>query len=106
MKMRARTIVVITGTLLLTLLMLLPQITEAGGFNWFISKETPLVNQEPTSSPGQAGLGVEHRAYIPDVGSYHNDTTLPIPNIKTPPPLPHNENTNEKPQDSNKHKNT
>src|SRR5258708_12246084 len=97
MKMRARTIVVITGTLLLTLLMLLPQITEAGGFNWFISKETPLVNQEPTSSPGQAGQGQDHRADNPVVASYHNDTSIPIRKMKPHPPFPTTEHSNENP---------
>src|SRR5712675_1472167 len=89
MKMRARTIVVLTATLLLTLIVLLPRITEAGRFKWFGGEKTPAANAEVVNNPGQ-----DHPDQKPDItvtASYHNNTSIPIRDMKPQPALPKTE---------------
>src|SRR2546430_1050597 len=98
-KMRARWIVILTATLLLTLLILLPRISEAERSRWTGTGNTlganPLANNNPTQ---------DQKADITVVASYHNDTSIPLRKMKPQPVLPKAEHANENPKIPNKHK--
>ncbi len=80
-KMRTRWIVLLTAVLLLTMLMLLPRISEAG--RSVLLSETALAAIPPTNLiPIQ-----DQRADISVVASYHNDTSIPLRDMKPQPAL-------------------
>src|SRR6266850_8496572 len=80
MNMRAKTIIVLTATLILTTIVILPRITKAGRFKWFGGEKTAAANAEVASNPGQ-----DRPDQNPDVtvtASYHNDTSPPLRDMK------------------------
>src|SRR6266436_3819298 len=97
--MRTRWLIVITATLLLSALMVLPRISHAERFKW-LGGETalaanPLVNV--TQEQDQKGD-------ITVVDSYHNDTSKPLRDMKPQPLVPKAVHENENPKIPNKHK--
>src|SRR6476620_455465 len=97
--MRTRWLIVITATLLLGVLMLLPRISEAGRSKWLGSETAGTVNLDPNVTQGPA-----ERAEISVVASYHNDTSKPLRDIKPQPLVPKAVHENENPKIPNKHK--
>lgn len=86
--MRTRWIVLLTAVLLLTMLMLLPRISEAG--RSVLLSETALAAIPPTNLiPIQ-----DQRADISVVASYHNDTSIPLRDMKPQPALQKQEHAN------------
>src|SRR5258707_10587895 len=84
MNLRARTIVVLTGILLLTVMVVVPRITEAGRFKWFGEEKTPSANLALASNPGQ-----DLQDQKPDItsgASIQNDTS---PNLRDMKPAPY-----------------
>src|SRR5438132_5781604 len=100
MNRRARLIIVSTATLLLTLLILLPRITEAGRFKWFGAEKTLATNPVLNASPGQ-----DQKPDITVVASYQNDTSEPLRDMKPKPAIPKTEHeANKNPKIPTKHK--
>src|SRR5882672_4593188 len=97
--MRARWIVILTATLLLTLLIMLPRISEAKRFKWADTENTLSANPLPNNNPIQ-----DQKGDITVVASYHNDTSIPLSKMKPQPVLPKAEHANENPKIPNKHK--
>ncbi len=84
MKMRPRTIVVLTATLLLTLIVLLPRITEAGRFKWIAEEKNAAANAARASNAGR-----DLQDQKPDItsgASIQNDTS---PNLRDMAPAPY-----------------
>ena len=98
MKMRARWIITLTATLLLTLLILLPRISEAERFKWAGAEKTLSANPVLNSNPSQDQSGD-----ITVVASYHNDTSIPLRNMKPQLAIPKAQHVNENPKIPNKH---
>jgi hypothetical protein len=82
MKMRTRLVIVGTAALLLTVLTLLPRISEAERSKWF-GGETALAANPLLNVP----QGPDQRADISVVASYHNDTSIPLRDMKPQPAL-------------------
>ena len=83
MKMRARTIIVLTATLLLTAIVILPRVTKAGRFKWFGEEKTPLANLALAS----AGQDLQdQKTNITSGASIQNDTS---PNLRDMAPAPY-----------------
>jgi len=80
MKMRAKTIIVLTATLILTTIVILPRITKAGRFKWFGEEKTP-VNLALASNPSQ-----DRKPDITSGTSIQNDTS---PNLRDMAPAPY-----------------
>ena len=97
--MRTRWLIVITATLLLGVLMLLPRISEAGRSKWLGGETAGTVNLDPNVTQGP-----DQRADISVVASYHNDTSKPLRDIKPQPLVPKAVHENENPKIPNKHK--
>src|SRR6266566_3897003 len=84
MKMRAKIIIVLAATLILTTIVILPRITKAGRFKWFGGGKTPLAILALASNPGQ-----DLQAQKPDItsgASIQNDTS---PNLRDMKPAPY-----------------
>jgi hypothetical protein len=90
MNMRARWIIVLTATVLLGMLVLLPRISEAGRSGW---------TKDASALPAQ-----DQKGDISVVASYHNDTSKPLREMKAQPALPKAQHENENPRIPNKHK--
>src|SRR5713101_4697951 len=103
MNLRARTIIVLTGILLLTVMVVLPRSTEAGRLKWFGAEKTP---PEKTAFAMNAGRDLQDQK--PDIAvtaSYHNDTSIPIRETKPQPALPKTEHeANKNPKVPTSHK--
>src|SRR6266700_8269782 len=84
MKMRARTIIVLTATLILTTIVILPRITKAGRFKWFGEEKTPSANLALASNPGQDLQ--DQKPEITSGASIQNDTS---PNLRDMKPAPY-----------------
>ena len=97
--MRTRWLIVITATLLLSVLMLLPRISEAKRLKR-LSGDTALV-ANPLMNVTQEQ---DQKADIRVVGSYHNDTSKPLRDMKPQPLVPKSVHENENPRIPNKHK--
>src|SRR6185295_9013597 len=93
MKMRTRWIVVITATLLLTLLMLLPRISEAGR-----SGQPMLETAAAANSTSNLNAPQDQKGDITVVASYHNDTSKPLRDMKPQPLVPKAVHENENPK--------
>src|ERR1700730_3760766 len=96
MKKRARIILVLTATLLLTSIVVLPRITEAGRFKWFGAEKTPPAKTAVASNAGQDLQ--DQQSDITVTASYHNDTSIPIRDMKPQPALPKTQHENENPK--------
>ena len=88
MKMRTRWIVALMATLLLSLLILLPRISEAGR-SGLLSNDTLAANPSANLNAIQ-----DQRADIAVVASYHNDTSIPLRDMKPQPALQKQEHAN------------
>ena len=101
MKMRARWITVLTATLLLTmLLILLPRISEAERFKWAGAEKILSANPVLNSNPNQ-----DQKGDITVVASYHNDTSIPLRDMKPQPVFSKGQHeANENPKIPHKHK--
>src|SRR6266487_5089996 len=103
MKKRARSIFLLTATLLLTLLILLPRITEAGRLKWFGAEKTPTANPALTSNPGR--YPQDQKPDITVVASYQNDTSIRLRDMKPQPAIPKIEHeANKNPKIPTKHR--
>jgi hypothetical protein len=80
MKRRGRILIVLAATVLLLAIVVLPRISQAGRSKWF-SAENKAAEQV------EAPLVQNQRADISVVASYHNDTSIPLRNMKLPPPV-------------------
>jgi fibronectin type III domain protein len=89
MRMRARWIVVLTVTLLLSMLILLPRISDAERFKWIGAEKTLAANPVLNGNPNQ-----DQKGDITVVASYHNDTSKPLRDIKPQPALQKAEHAN------------
>src|SRR3979409_2135476 len=99
MKMRARWIIVLTATLLLAVLIMLPQISEAGRAG-VLTGETLSANPASNLNPTQ-----DQKGDITVVASYHNDTSIPLRDMKPQPVFSKGEHeANENPKIPHKHK--
>jgi hypothetical protein len=96
--MRARWIIILTATLLLTVLIVLPRISEAERFRW-AGAETLSANPVLNSNPNQ-----DQKGDISVVASYHNDTSIPLRDMKPQPALPKAQHENENPKIPTSHK--
>src|SRR5713101_7663308 len=86
MNLRARTIIVLTGILLLTVMVVLPRSTEAGRLKWFGAEKTPPAK---TAFAMNAGRTLPHQT--PDIAvtaSPHNATSIPIREMNPQPAFP------------------
>ncbi len=98
--MRARWLIVLATTLLLTMLVLLPRITQARRFKWFAAENTLSAN--PALN---ANLGQDQKADITVTASYQNDTSIPLRDMKPQPATPKTVNeANKNPKIPTKHK--
>jgi len=102
MNLRAGTIIVLTATLLLTMVVLLPRITEAERFKWFGAEKTASPNGALDSNPGQ-----DRQDQKPDItvtASYQNDTSIPLRDMKPQPVFSKGQHeANENPKIPHKH---
>jgi Fibronectin type III domain len=100
MKIRARFLMVLAITLGLTIPIILPRITEAEHFKWFAPDDTARTNAAGTTQPLQ-----DQGADITVVASYHNDTSIPLRDMKLPLAIPKSEReANPNPKIPTKHK--
>src|SRR5882672_2937549 len=99
MNMRTRWIIVVTATLLLTMLILLPRISEAERFKWLGGETALAANPALNVSPPQ-----DQKGDITVVASYHNDTSIPLRDMKPQPALSKGQHEIENPKMPNKHK--
>lgn len=82
MRTRTKWILAVTATLMLvSLILLLPRITEAGR-SGLLSKNEPAVNTPANLNPIQ-----DQKGDIIVVASYHNDTSIPLRDMKPQPAL-------------------
>jgi hypothetical protein len=99
MNMRARWLTVLTATMVLALLVVLPRISEAERSKW--SND----NNQPNAYPASNGAPTQdQKGDISVVASYHNDTSKPLREMKAQPVLPKAQHENENPRIPNKHK--
>ena len=89
MKIRPQWLIVLAITFLLTMLVLLPQITEAGRLKWFASENPPSASPALNSNPVQ-----DQKSEITVVASYKNDTSIPLRDMKPQPALQKAEHAN------------
>ncbi|MGI8735416.1 MAG: hypothetical protein ACR2LM_19190, partial [Pyrinomonadaceae bacterium] len=85
MKMRGRIMIGLAAALLLLSVVVLPRISEAGRFKWFSSEQDPAeksasADRSLTSEPVQG-----QKFDITVVASYHNDTSIPLRDMKPHP---------------------
>ena len=78
--MRARIILVAILVLQLGLIVVLPRISEAGPVNPFSARDTATLNPAPG-----AGLGQDIKQNMTVSGSYRNDTSIPLRDMKPQP---------------------
>src|ERR1700730_14904144 len=101
--MRTRSMIIFAAALVLSAtVMLLPRITEAGRFKWFGAKKNSPTNTALASNPGQ--VIQDQKPDITVTASYHNDTSMPVRDMKPQPALPKTEHENENPRIPTKHK--
>ena len=98
MNARARTIIVVTATLLLSMIVLLPRITKAARFKWFGPEKALSANLALAGN-----LAQEQKPDITVVASYHNDTSVPVRDMKPQPVLPKTEHENKNPKVPTRH---
>jgi hypothetical protein len=98
--MRTKAIVVITAILLLTTVIMLPRISEA------YSGRSGDEKVAPTSPGPIAVLGQDQKNDITVVSSYHNDTSIPLRDMKPQPVFSKQQHENENPKIPMKHKNS
>jgi hypothetical protein len=102
--MRARWITLLTATLLLSLLILLPRISEAEHSKWLGTESAPATNpalnvsQSPNFNQNQ-----DQKADIQVVASYHNDTSKPLRDMKAKPAFYKQQHQNENPKIPTRH---
>ena len=80
MKRRGRFLIVLAATALLLAIVVLPRISQAGRFKWF-SAENKAAEQVDVP------LVQNQKFDISVVASYHNDTSIPLRDMKLPPPV-------------------
>src|SRR6267142_3158458 len=95
-----RLIIIVTAVLLLTTaVIVLPRIIEAKRLNALSADRNPALASAFTSNPNQ-----DQKGDITVVGSYHNDTSKPLRDMKPQPALSKAQHENENPKIPNKHK--
>src|SRR5256885_3552905 len=98
-----RSIIMVTAILLLTtVVIVLPRIIEAKRLNALNADRNLAPASALTNNPGQGGQ--DQKGEITVVGSYHNDTSKPLRDMKPQPALSKAEHANENPKIPNKHK--
>src|SRR4030095_9972872 len=97
MKMWTRWTIVLTVTLLLATLILLPRISDAAHAKWLSRGDVPTANAAPVQD--QTGA-------IVVVSSYHNDTSKPLRDIPPQPFAAKQQHSNENPKVPTQHKNS
>lgn len=102
--MRARWITLLTATLLLTLLILLPRISEAEHSKWLGAETAPATNRalNVSQSPNFNQIQ-DQKADIQVVASYHNDTSKPLRDMKAKPAFYKQQHENENPKIPTRH---
>ncbi|HKB66479.1 MAG TPA: fibronectin type III domain-containing protein [Pyrinomonadaceae bacterium] len=100
MKMRTKAIILFTAALLLTTVIVLPRIIEAKRLNTLNADKSLSVSPLLTSSVPQ-----DQKGDITVVASYHNDTSIPLRDMKPQPVFSKGEHeANENPKIPHKHK--
>src|SRR3989442_2825359 len=98
-----RSIIMVTAILLLTtVVIVLPRIIEAKRLNALNADRNLALASALTNNPGQGGQ--DQKGEITVVGSYHNDTSKPLRDMKPQPALSKAQHENENPKIPNKHK--
>src|SRR6267142_3909612 len=98
MKMRTKAIIVISAALLLCTVILLPRIIEA--------KRSRSTGGEATNAAPNVSMGQDQKGNIQVVASYHNDTSIPLRDMKPQPVFSKQQHENENPKIPTKHKNS
>jgi hypothetical protein len=99
MKMRTKAIILFTAAMLLTTVIVLPRIIEAKRLRALNADKSLSVAPLLTPSVPQ-----DQRGDITVVASYHNDTSIPLRDMKPQPLVPKGVHENENPKIPNKHK--
>src|SRR6185369_3953792 len=99
MKMRTKAIVLFTAALLLTTVIVLPRIIEAKRLKAVNANQSLSVSPLFTPSVPQ-----DQKNDIKVVASYHNDTSIPLRDMKPQPLVPKAVHENENPKIPNKHR--
>jgi hypothetical protein len=98
-KMRTRLIVIATAALLLTTVILLPRISEARRSKWLGGETAPAANPAPVVTQSR-----DQKGDITVVASYHNDTSIPLRDMKPQLAIPKQQHSNENPKVPTQHK--
>jgi hypothetical protein len=98
-KMRTRLIVIATAALLLTTVILLPRISEARRSKWLAGETAPATSPALNVTQSQ-----DQKGDITVVASYHNDTSIPLRDMKPQLALPKQQHSNENPKIPTRHK--
>ena len=98
MKMRTKAIILFTAALLLTTVIVLPRIIEAKRLRALNADKNLSVSPLLTSSVPQ-----DQKGDIIVVASYHNDTSIPLRDMKPQLAIPKQQHSNENPKIPNKH---
>ncbi len=101
MKMRTKAIILFTAALLLTTVIVLPRIIEAKRLR-ALNADTSL-SVSPLLTPS---VPQDQKGEIRVVASYHNDTSIPLRDMKPQPLVPKAVHENENPKIPNKHRDT
>src|SRR6185436_18362932 len=101
MKMRTKAIILFTAALLLTTVIVLPRIIEAKRLRALNADKSLSVSPLLTTSIPQ-----DQKGDITVVASYHNDTSIPLRDMKPQPLVLKGVHENENPKIPNKHKDT
>ena len=99
MKKRTVSIIILTATLLLTTVIVLPRIIEAKRLKRLSADTNLAVTPVLAVATGQ-----DQKGEVTVVASYHNDTSKPIRNMKPQPAIPKQQHENENPRIPTKHK--
>ncbi|HEX9544755.1 MAG TPA: hypothetical protein VF955_06190, partial [Pyrinomonadaceae bacterium] len=111
MKMRTRSIIMVTAALLFTtVVILLPRVIEAKRLQELSANKSLSVTPALTSNLGQERdqkNDIQERDQKNDITvteSYENDTSIPLRDMKPQPAIPKGQHENENPKIPNKHK--
>ncbi len=99
MKMRTKAIILFTAALVLTTVIVLPRIIEAKRLRALNADKSLSVSPLLTPSVPQ-----DQKGEIRVVASYHNDTSIPLRDMKPQPLVPKAVHENENPKIPNKHR--
>ena len=99
MKMRTKAIVLFTAALLLTTVIVLPRIIEAKRLKAVNANQS--LSFSPLFTPS---VPQDQKNDIKVVASYHNDTSIPLRDMKPQPLVPKGVHENENPKIPNKHR--